>query len=383
MEASDFNRRRFLGTLGMATVAGVVAPLYSANSFDNLSVLSKKDAKTRYFSNENPYGPSEPVKEVLLTEMINVNRYATLHKYSGDELISSIASRNEISKDQVILGHGSYEILTMLSRAFGTTKDSIIVPDLTFNIVGGFADRVFEHKTLQVPLDSAFKIDLEATKKAVTSTTKLVYLCNPNNPTGRLLDADNLEQFCNEVATDDCVVAIDEAYIELVAPELRPSTIKLLQAKKNVLIIRTFSKAYGLAGLRVGYAMGLEETIAKITKTHYNSSGLICRLGTAAAITALKDDEYINWYRQKNASIKKEVVNQLESMGYDCLESHTNFIFIKVMKAKRFKERLQEKGVFPVPGGWKKYPDWIRVSLATPMEMEDFIGIMKMIKEGK
>ncbi len=216
-------------------------------------------------------------------------------------------------------------------------------------------------------------IDLQATKKAITEDTRLVYLCNPNNPTGKILSVNELEKFCKEVSSANCTVAIDEAYIDLVDPEKRPDTIKLLRGDNNVLIIRTFSKAYGLAGLRVGYAMGLPETIELIKNQHYSFGGLISNVGVAAAITALKDDTYIDVYRKKNKEVRSFVEKEFRDRGIAYLPSSTNFILHEVNNVDRYKKELENAKIFPIPGGWSNYPDWCRISIGDLSHMKYYI----------
>ncbi len=374
MNNQGVHRRKFLQMGGTIAAACTIAPsLYGSALLAEPEALIIKE-KMRLFSNENPYGPSKKVLESITNQMTRVNRYASFHQYDTNTLRETLAQRYSIDTNQVLLGHGSFEILCMLTRAFGQRKNSIIIPGLTFNVTGRFADKVFDHKCLQVPLDDAMQIDLEATKKAVTKETQLVYFCNPNNPTGRLLPAKTLEDFCKEIASSTCTVAIDEAYIDLVDPAARPDTVELLTEKYNVLIIRTFSKAYGLAGLRVGYALGLPATIERIRSQHYSFGGLINTVGVAAAITAIQHNAYIDIYRKQNNEVRSYVEKALKEFGIPFLPSTTNFLLMRVKDVDRYKTELKTAQISPVPGGWPNYSDWARISIGTQSEMDIFIN---------
>ncbi|MEW7292023.1 pyridoxal phosphate-dependent aminotransferase [Aquimarina sp. 2304DJ70-9] len=375
MKNQEVHRRKFLQLGGTLAAASIIGPtLYSNTLFSELeSSTSTEEGKIRLFSNENPYGPSKKVLDVISNQLSRTNRYASYHKYSTDTLKESIAKKHGVEKNQVILGHGSFEILCMLTRAFGKQENSIIVPGYTFNVTGRFADKVFDHQCKQIPLNESMDIDLVATKKAITKDTQLVYICNPNNPTGKILSASELENFCKEIASSSCTIAIDEAYIDLVSPKDRLDIGKLLIEKHNVLIIRTFSKAYGLAGLRVGYAIGLPKVIERINSEHYSFGGLICNLGVAAAITALEDNAYTADYRNKNIEVRSYVEQSLQSFGIEYLPSTTNFMLLKVKDVDRYRKALKTVGISPVPGGGAKYPEWSRISIGTQPEMETFI----------
>ncbi|WP_299221765.1 histidinol-phosphate transaminase [uncultured Aquimarina sp.] len=378
MDTLGFNRRKFLQLGSTVAVVSAVTPIaYGASLFkDDILKFSADNENLRLFSNENPYGPSQKVLDAIIKHTNRVNRYASFHTYDTNNLKKMIAERNKIKEEQVILGHGSFEILCMLTRTFGKEQNSIIVPATTFNVTAAFADRIFDHKVKRIVLDQEMNIDLKATKKAVTKDTKLVYICNPNNPTGKALPAAELESFCKEVATTTCTVAIDEAYIELMNPSDTPDTIKLLRENHNVLIIRTFSKAYGLAGLRVGYAMGSAETIALLNHEYYNFSGLIANPGVVAAITALNDTTYVDAYRKKNEEVRTYVEKSLDALGIQYLKSNTNFILMDVKDAKRFRSELKPFGFAIVPGGGKHYPNWARISIGRLEEMKIFLKVL-------
>ncbi|MFD2562113.1 pyridoxal phosphate-dependent aminotransferase [Aquimarina rubra] len=375
MNTPGFNRRKFLQVGGTFAAVSIATPLaFGASVFTDGGDRPKDtEENLRLFSNENPYGPSQKVLDAVSKHNNRINRYASFHTHDTDKLKKTIAQQQGIEENQVILGHGSFEILCMLTRAFGQEQNSIIVPATTFNVTAAFADRIFDHKTLRIPLTKEMDIDLKATISAVTKDTKLVYICNPNNPTGKALSAADLTSFCKNVSSQTCTVAIDEAYIELMNPSKRPDTIQLLREKYNVLIIRTFSKAYGLAGLRVGYAVGLSQTIAKLHHEFYSFGGLISNPGVVAAMTALEDNKYVDVYRKRNAEVRSFVENNLRKMGIKYLESNTNFILMDVKDSKRFRSELKPFGMAIVPGGGKQYPTWVRISIGTLSQIKVFL----------
>ncbi|MFV9550864.1 aminotransferase class I/II-fold pyridoxal phosphate-dependent enzyme [Algibacter sp. PT7-4] len=379
MESKNFNRRRFLQFGGMAAAAATISPTLYASTFahTNEQIQPLKEPKIRLFSNENPYGPSKKVQEVIAQQVSRVNRYSSFNPFDTDHLIETIAQKHGLDNNQVIIGHGSFDILRMLTRAYGKTKNSLIMPGLTFNVVGRFADKVYDHKQQKIPLTQDMSIDLKATEEAVTSETQLVFICNPNNPTGKILDASTLETFCKWVATKNCLVVVDEAYIDMLTPNMRPKTVQLLQEKHNVLIVRTFSKAYGMAGLRIGYALGLPETIARIKSEYHTFGGLLNNIGVAAAITALKDNAYVEDFRVKNDAVKTYVQNNLSRLGIEYIPSYTNFILINVKDITKYRERLKTYGIEPIGGSGKNYPNWSRISISTQEDMAYYLKAVK------
>ena len=380
MKNQHHDRRKFLKLGGIATAAAVISPVaysFGASSNNTPFELEESTEKIRLFSNENPYGPSKEVQRVITSQLSRVHRYASYHTYDTDHLSEAIAAKNGLDTNQVMLGHGCFDILRMLARAFGKTQNSLITPALTFNVVGRFADKVFDHKQLSIPLTPTMGIDLKATQKAVTKDTQLVFICNPNNPTGRVLNPSDLEDFCKKLASKNCVIAIDEAYIDMIEPKERPNTVSLLNQKYNVLIIRTFSKAYGMAGLRIGYAMGLPETIERIKSDHYVFTGLLNNLGVAAAITALKDDNHLVAFRKKNKEVKTYVENSLSDLGIEFIPSATNFILIHVKDILRYREALKAFDISPVGGSGKTYPNWSRISIGTIDDMKYYIKALR------
>lgn len=382
MKANNFNRRRFIQFSGMAAAAASISPsMYASTLVKSVEdVPSLKEPKIRLFSNENPYGPSKEIKEVITQQLSRVNRYSSFNEYDTNHLIEAIAQKHGLENNQVVIGHGSFDILRMLTRAYGKTKNSLIMPGLTFNVVGRFADKVFDHKQQKIPLTKDMGIDLKATEKAVTSETQLVFICNPNNPTGKILEASELEAFCKKVATKNCLVVVDEAYIDMLAPSMRPKTVQLLQQKYNVLIVRTFSKAYGMAGLRIGYALGLPETIERINNNHYAFTGLLNNVGVAAAITALKNNAYVEAFRIKNDEVKKYVQDTLSSWGIEYIPSYTNFILINVKDINKYRDTLKTFGIEPIGGSGKNYPNWSRISIGSQQEMEYYLSAVKTMK---
>lgn len=381
MNNQNYNRRKFLqlGGMSLATSALLPAFSYRYESESKIDSFSEDgDDKIRLFSNENPYGPSPKVQEVILQELSRVNRYSSFYKYDTNHLIEAIAKKHNLENNQVVVGHGSIDVLRMMTRAFGQTKNSLIMPEVTFNVIGRFADKVFDHKQIKIPLNANMEIDLENTEAAITPETQLVFICNPNNPTGHVLDNKKLENFCKRVATASRVVAIDEAYIELLDPSARPRTVKLLTEKFNVLIIRTFSKAHGLAGLRIGYVMGLPETIERIKNQHYSYPGLLNNIGVAAAITSLEDEAYLAEYRAKNNTVRAYTQNALSDLGVEFLPSQTNFIFLKIQDIKRYREGLAKYKISPV-GSPSAYPEWSRISVSDQKDMEHYISAVRSL----
>ncbi len=314
--------------------------------------------------NENPLGSSPRAIEAVAKSMFGMNRYP-FH----DQLEKALAKHHDVPMETILTGVGSSEILNLLVlAAFWDRGGNIVTAFPSYPSVPGKTEEL-GREVRKIPLEPDYGIDLEAMANAIDSETRIVTICNPNNPTGQLLDAAELRQFIDAVPKD-VIVCIDEAYIHFVEVPDYPSTIPLAQEKENVLVTRTFSKAYGLGGVRVGYGIGhpdLLKRLARLGIGRLNKN----TLSIAAALGALEDPDHVTRSVELVREGKRYLYAQLKDMGYEPLRTQTIFVTVEVgPDTETFIELLQEQKIavrqaFDMDG-------YMRVSVGLPRENEAF-----------
>jgi histidinol-phosphate aminotransferase len=323
-------------------------------------------------SNENPLGPSPKAMEAARAVLGDSNRYPD----GGTHLLrETLAERRGVTPEEIFIGLGSSEIIDLASRVLlraglqGLTSEGSYAP---FSV----AIRASGAELVLVP-QRQFAFDLRTMAKAITSKTAVIYLANPNNPTGTAFDAKEFEEFLSSVP-DGVLVVLDEAYIHYaVSVDLRHSEAAY-HKRKNLLILRTFSKVYGLAGLRIGYAIGRPELVSAMNKlkTPFNTSGV----AQAAALAALDDKEHVKRCIETNAIERKRLSEGLAKLGLRPVPSETNFVFIPVgQEAKEISDELLHMGVIVRPLGWMGFPEAIRISVGTAEENDKCLLAMAQI----
>jgi histidinol-phosphate aminotransferase len=323
-------------------------------------------------SNENPLGPSPKAVEAAKRAMGEAHRYPD----GGTHLLrEQLASRTGVSMDEVFVGLGSSEIIDLAARVClraglqGLTSEGSYAP---FSV----AIRASGAELVLVPQRN-FAFDLDAIAKAITPKTGVIYLANPNNPTGTAFSTVELEEFLARVP-DGVLVVLDEAYIHY-APSLnRRKSEEIYRKRKNLLILRTFSKVYGLAGMRIGFAIGRPTLLAAMNKlkTPFNTSGI----AQAAALAAIDDREHVERCIATNALERKRLTDGLASLGLRPVPSSTNFIFMDVgPEAKEICDELLHLGVIVRPLAWMGLPEGIRISIGTTEENEKYLAAMGRI----
>lgn len=320
-------------------------------------------------SNENPMGTSPRVISKLKEAIDNLAIYpdgnATLLK-------EALAEKLQLKPTQVLPSSGSDEMVDMISKTFISSGDEVIMADITFPryittaiMMGGIP--------VVVPLKN-WTYDLDGMLEKINNKTKLIWLCNPNNPTGTIFSEDTLLNFLKQVPKD-IVVIYDEAYREYVtSPDYPKETIKLLDNYPNLIIMRTFSKMYGLAALRVGYTMASEEIINNINKIRGPFN--VNMLAQIAAIEALKDEEFVENCYNINKEGKKYLYKEFDNMDLEYAPSETNHIFVNVEKdSEEIFVELQKRGMIirPITG------TWIRVTIGTMDQNKLFINLLKEV----
>lgn len=322
-------------------------------------------------SNENPLGCSPKVKEVLIDAIESLALYpdgnVTLLK-------EALAEKLSLKPEQILPSSGSDEMVDLISKTFINKDDEVIMADITFpryittaKMMGG--------KPVIVPLKE-WTYDIDGMLEAITNETKLIWLCNPNNPTGTMFSEDKLLNFLKNVPKN-IIVIYDEAYNEYVTDDTYPkNSIELLKDYPNLIVMRTFSKMYGLAALRIGYTMASEEIIENINKIRNPFN--VNKLAQIAAIAALNDQDFVNKCYEMNKEGKEFLYNEFDKLSLEYPISETNHIFVNVEKdANEIFLELQKKGMIIRP----MIGTWIRVSIGTMEQNKLFINLLKEVLE--
>lgn len=321
-------------------------------------------------SNENPMGCSPYVTLAITQKLAELARYPD---GGGFYLRQAIADFNEMTIDNVLLGNGSNDLLDFIARTFTGSDDTVVYSQYAF-IVYKMVTIMQGAKGIEVPAKK-FGHDLEAMKQAVLDNpeTKVVFIANPNNPTGTLLSSDELSAFIKAIPASVLVV-IDEAYTEYY-PE--SNNRALLDEFDNVIIVRTFSKAYGLAGLRVGYALCHTQVADLLNRIRQPFN--VNSLAQAAALVALSDQEFIDKVRQLNEKQMRWLSKQFDALGLAFVPSHTNFIMVEVGDGQAVYQALLEQGVIVRPLTGYGLPNWLRITVGLPEENTRLIDTLRSV----
>jgi histidinol-phosphate aminotransferase len=320
-------------------------------------------------SNENPLGPSPKGMAAAQAVLGEANRYPDGGTHA---LRQTLAERRGVSPEEILIGLGSSEIIDLAARVLlragvqGLTSEGTYAP---FSV----AIRASGAELVLVP-QRDFAFDLQAMAKAITAKTAVIYLANPNNPTGSAFGREEFAEFLASVP-DGVLVVLDEAYIHYAVSMGLRDSVEAYRKRKNLLILRTFSKVYGLAGLRIGYAIGRPELAAAMNKlrTPFNTSGV----AQAAALAALDDKEHVMRCIETNAVERKRLSEGLTKLGYRPVPSEANFVFITVgPEAQALSEELLQLGVIVRPLGWMGFPEAMRISVGTAEENEKCLAAM-------
>jgi histidinol-phosphate aminotransferase len=325
-------------------------------------------------SNENPYGISAKARQAILDMMGETNRYQ-FNVASLQSFKKTIGDYYKVAENQVMVTAGSGEGLALLARHFN--KGNIVAADITFGILPNTAKKVGT-KVIEVPLTKDKVHDLPAMLRAIDIETRLVYICNPANPSSTILENSALKSFCEE-ASKKTVVLIDEAYNEFMDDGASRSMINIIDKNPNVLVIKTFSKIHAMAGLRIGFIIGHPSLISKIQPDYFQSSSMcISNLSMAAAMASLNDEEHKKLSKEKNESARKFTIGELKKLGINAMASYTNFIFFPLKKYKgNYAQEMYDKHKIIVRSNQYSDGQWARVSIGTMDEMKRFIEVAK------
>ncbi len=321
----------------------------------------------RLNANENPYGPSDKAKQAIVANMNESNRYPF---QAQSELRKMIAEREGVEADHIHLGAGSGEILCEAGVAFGLNEGQILSGFPTFTEMMDYAN-VFNATWDKVNLNNKLEFDYEAMASRVNSKTRLVFVCNPNNPTGTLVDPSIVRPFCEEISKKTLVYS-DEAYLEFLEPDVQKkvTNVQLVREGKNVVVSRTFSKIYGLAGMRIGYIIAKPDLIKKISQ--YQMGIPVSQHAIAAAKASLGDDAFMELSRSKNTEARGHLEGYLKKKGFMHGKSHTNFMFFPApIDGKTILSGMQQKNILMRIWDYQD-KEWCRVSIGTLDEMKQF-----------
>jgi histidinol-phosphate aminotransferase len=322
-------------------------------------------------SNENPLGPSRLAVAAMKRALAQANLYPD---GSAFYLKQKLAAQLGVTPGHLILGNGSNEILELLGHALLSPQGEVVVSQYCFAVYP-IVTALFGAKLVTVPA-VRYGHDLEAMLAAITPATQIVFVANPNNPTGTAVPAEALDSFLSRVPRH-VLVALDEAYIEFLEEPL--DLVKPIAdgSRPNLLLMRTFSKIYGLAGVRLGYGIGNPEFIAELEKIRQPFN--VNAIAQAGAMAALDDTSHAQKTRRVTSRGLKLYARAFRKMGLEFVRSHANFILVRVGDGHRVFTELQKLGVIVRPMGGYALPEWIRISIGTPKQNERCLEALKSL----
>src|SRR5271154_3578458 len=329
------------------------------------------DSIIKVASNENPFGPSPLAIVAMQKVLANLNLYPDGNTFY---LKQKLAAKLGIEPTNLILGNGSNEIIEFVSPALLAPDTDVVVSQVCFAIYPIVA-KMFGANLVIVPAKN-YGHDLPAMLRAITPKTRIVFVANPNNPTGTLAPREEVIQFVNDVP-DDVLLVMDEAYIEFLDDAVDLVPLIRLGVRKNLILMRTFSKIYGLAGLRIGYGLGNPEFISALEKTRQPFN--INSLAQAAALAALDDAEHMRKTRENNARGLDFFQRAFRDLKLEFAPSFANFILVRVGEGQKVFDAMQKLGVIVRPIGGYHLPEWIRISVGTPKENERCLEALKKV----
>lgn len=316
-------------------------------------------------SNENPLGAPESAKRAMLAAAAETARYPDSNAFALKDLL---AQRLGVPQEWLTIGNGSNDILEMVAATMLAPGRSCVFSEYSFAVYG-LATQARGARPIVVPACD-FGHDLPQMARAVRPDTRLIYLANPNNPTGTFVDAGTLESFLKAIP-QDVVVVLDEAYNEYLPLELRYDAIAWVRRFPNLLVSRTFSKAYGLAGLRVGYGVAQDDLSGLLNRVRLPFN--VSSVAQAAACAALAEDEFLRRSYENNQAGLRDLSAALRAMNLALVPSFANFVLVRVGSAARVYQELLARGVIVRPVASYGLPEWLRVTVGLPHENKRFL----------
>ncbi|HJA41035.1 MAG TPA: histidinol-phosphate transaminase [Firmicutes bacterium] len=335
-------------------------------SIETIQKTYQLDTIHKLASNENPFGCSKKVEKAIRKYFHTPNIYPD---GAAMNLRIALSAHLNVQEEQILFGAGVDEIIQMISRALLLPGDNIVQADLTFSQYAHHA--VIEGADVKrVPLIAGVH-DLPGMLQAIDERTKIVWICNPNNPTGTIVDQTNLFNFVKQVPPDVLIV-LDEAYYEYVTTDCFAETIPWIQEFENIVVTRTFSKAYGLAAYRIGYAVARKEFITQLNlaRLPFNTS----TIAQVAAFGALKGQKFIQKCVKENEKGRQMLESYCRTMGIKSYPSQANFVYMKLSNAEQLSIRLEQKGFIV-----RAFPNGIRVTIPKQKVLEQFIKVFSKV----
>lgn len=388
--ANSINRRSWIKSTavlagGAAFFSGTISKLAAMPKRLKQTVLNDRLAdqvatlqsppimKARLLANENPFGPSTMAKKAMQQSLDTSYQYPFMHMR---ELTGKITAFEGIKEENLLMDAGSSPLLLASAMFYGKNGAEILTGDPTYNSLPSDAETLGA-KWVKVPLTADYKFDLDAIEAKVNSNTGLVYICNPNNPTGTILDTEKLKAFCERVSKK-VPVFVDEAYIDYLPDPQAASMAGLVKTGSNIIVARTFSKLYGFAGMRCGYIIAQPQTVKTLAKYAVGNMSISAPT-VAAAIAAYQEKDFLQDALKKTLASKEYLYSVLKKEGYEYIPSSANFVMFPIkMEGSRFAQEMMNKGVGV--RFWKfNDKDWCRVSIGRMDEMEAFAEAFKQL----
>lgn len=362
------SRRQLLKQGALAAAAFAFSRDLFAREAENLIATHHFADFIKLSSNENPYGPSSLAKKAMMNAVNGSNRYQW---DITTQLREKIGSLYGLSKEHVVVGAGSSELLGIVSLMAALQKGNAVAPDPTFRLWMPAARKTGLPIKL-VPLTTGKAVDLQRMKDSMEAGTKMVYICNPNNPTGTVIPAAQLEAFIKDVAPK-CIVLLDEAYTEF---SDEPSMAKLVNDYPNLIVAKTFSKIYGMAGARAGFALAHPDTIGQINDLQPWSNAGVSAVSLAGALASLQDQEFVAYCKKENQKARDIFYKALDKLGMPYVKSHTSFVYFDSAPYKKdVRQSLESQQII----GARTFEDgskWLRLSVGTSAEMQKVADVL-------
>lgn len=361
------SRRQFIGAIGSGAAALAAGPLFS---------ISTNDGYVHLCFNENPYGPSEKTWRAIRDSISAAARYPADLSYDGLE--AQLGKFHGLTADNILAGTGSTEILKVCDDLFLESKPHLVAAETTYDAVYQYAVNSRAEVT-KVPLTKDYRHDLQAMSAAITPETGIVFICNPNNPTATIVTKDEMQRFMNRIP-ESVTVLVDEAYSHFAGPGYE-SAIRYVKEGRNVVVARTFSKAYGLAGMRIGYGIAKAEIMDRLRP--YGLDFNLSVPAVAAAETALEDTQQLEKVIRSNDVQRRAFYAEMKGLGFEYIPSEANFVMVNIRtEAAPVIEEFWKRKIL-VGREFPPMTKFLRVSIGTDDEMKRFYSAFRQIIRGQ
>ena len=374
MERRDFLRRGALTGLLAGAVVPAADPLAALSLAPRPRRLANGDI--RLSSNENPLGISPAARQAVVDAITVANRYP---RDQREALVARLAAAHEVAPDQIVMGVGSSEVLQMAIQAYAGPRTRLVLADPTYEDAVTY-QHTHAYEMVKVPLNASYEHDLGRMREAVGDDGRpaVVYICNPNNPTGGTTPSAAVDAWIGE-ARENVFFIVDEAYTEYVDDPAYHTALPWVASKPNVLVVKTFSKVYGMAGLRLGY--GISHQSAAVRLNDFVAKNNTNQLALAAAEASLGDEALIQKSIQVNREAKRITIDVLDELGLEHLPTQTNFIMHRISgDLEQYRRRMADAGL-RVGRAFPPMLEWNRLSFGLPEDMERFADTLRGFRQ--